>query len=111
GASHNMRPRVGGSLNGLDRACLARQPILDRHGHVFGYELLYRASPAIERCDESPTEVCAPVMVDAVLSVGLETLAPGKRAFVNMSRELLLSGAASVLPREQVVIELLESVE
>ena len=57
-----------------------------------------------------PDDACARVIVDAVLSIGLDTLTGGRRAFVNMSRDMLLRGAPTLLPRDQVVIELLEDV-
>jgi EAL and modified HD-GYP domain-containing signal transduction protein len=104
-----------GILNGhadtaLAHPCVARQPILDRHARVMGYELLFRRSHSVQSCDAPNDEASARVIVDAVLSIGLETLTMGKRAFVNVSRGMLKRGVASLLPRDQVVIELLEDV-
>jgi len=74
------------------------------------YELLFRRTQTVQTCDVSPDDACARVIVDAVLALGLDTLTGGRRAFVNMSREMLLHGAPTLLPRDQVVIELLEEV-
>ena len=93
-----------------DQPCVARQPILDRHGKVFGYELLFRRSTVVQSCDIPSNHACARVIVDAVLGIGLDTLAAGKRAFFNVSRDMLLSGAASLLPADKVIIELLEDI-
>jgi c-di-GMP-related signal transduction protein len=93
-----------------NQACVARQPILDRHGRLFAYELLFRRSSLAQLCDIESSDACARVIVDSMLSIGLDTLTCGKRAFVNLSRDMLLSGAATLLPREQVVLELLEDV-
>lgn len=90
---------------------MARQPILDREGRVFGYELLFRPSIGAQSCNAPINEASARVIVDAVLGIGFDTLTNGKRAFVNLSRGMLLSGAAMVLPRDQVVLELLEEIE
>jgi c-di-GMP-related signal transduction protein len=75
-----------------------------------GYELLFRRSASALSCDASTDEASARVIVDAVLSIGLDTLTMGKRAFVNVSREMLARGVATLLPHDQVVIELLEDV-
>jgi c-di-GMP-related signal transduction protein len=75
-----------------------------------GYELLFRRSASAQSCEGSSDEASARVIVDAVLSIGLETLTMGKRAFVNVSREMLARGVATLLPHDQVVIELLEDV-
>lgn len=64
----------------------------------------------MQSCDIPPNQACARVIVDAVLGTGLDTLTGGKRAFFNISRDALLNGAASLLPVDQVVIELLEDV-
>jgi c-di-GMP-related signal transduction protein len=74
------------------------------------YELLFRRTQTVQSCDISSDDACARVIVDAVLAIGLDTLTGGRRAFVNMSRDMLLRGAPTLLPRDQVVIELLEEV-
>jgi EAL and modified HD-GYP domain-containing signal transduction protein len=93
-----------------DGLCVARQPILDERGKVFGYELLYRASAQDSAASGSADHASAATVDAALLSVGLETLTSGRRAFFNISRELLVSGAAGLLPSASVVIELLETV-
>ncbi len=90
---------------------VARQPILDRHSEVFGYELLYRAGVTDSMCTGGKTEASARVLSNALAGLGLETLADGRRAFLNLSREVLLSDAGSLFLPGQVVLELLEDVE
>ena len=53
----------------------------------------------------------ADVVVHSFLHIGLDRLTSGRAAFVNCTREMLLSGAHTLLPAEHVVIELLEDVE
>jgi EAL and modified HD-GYP domain-containing signal transduction protein len=91
-------------------AYVARQPILNAGGKVFGYELLYRGAAADASCQEVHDIAAARVLNDAVLTLGLETLTGGKRAFINMTRHLLLSDFATVLPHNAVVLEVLENV-
>ena len=101
------RGRVRGSAG---QVFIARQPILDHAGQVFGYELLHRDSAHDTACLLPAPFVSARVFTDAVLTIGLETLTGGRPAFVNFTRELLVSDAATLLPRESTVIEVLEDV-
>ncbi len=90
---------------------VARQPILDASGRVFGYELLYRGSDADSSCTAPRDLAAARVFSDAMLELGLDTLTGGRRAFINVTRQVLLDGLVTLLPRESVVIELLETIE
>ena len=65
----------------------------------------------VQSCDVATSDACVQVVVDAMHSVGLDTLASGKQAFMNVTREFLLSDAATLLPKDQVVVELLEDIE
>jgi c-di-GMP-related signal transduction protein len=93
-------------LNADTREALyvARQPILDAAGAVFGYELLYRGM-ADEAADGRDDLAGARVLSDAVLSLGLETITGGKPAFLNLTRPLLLRLAA-LLPPSAAIFEL-----
>ena len=94
-----------------DRSYVARQPIVDDRLQVFGYELLCRGSNPDGPWLGPKNHASARVVDDAVLSIGLEALALGKRAFLNLSREILLSDALAMLPPEQIVLEILEDVQ
>jgi EAL and modified HD-GYP domain-containing signal transduction protein len=52
----------------------------------------------------------ARVVVDSCVEIGLEHVVGSALAFVNMSRGFLLSGLASNLPKDRVVLEVLEDV-
>jgi hypothetical protein len=56
-------------------------------------------------------DTSARVISDALIAVGLDELTDGRRAFVNVSRQLLLDGIPSVLPAEHVVLELASDIE
>jgi len=90
---------------------VARLPILNRERRVYGYELLFRASAVAEAGAAALDYTAARVISDALLSIGLETLTAGRRAFVGVSRRLLLDGMPSVLPPERVVLELGSDIE
>jgi EAL and modified HD-GYP domain-containing signal transduction protein len=89
---------------------VARQAILDSKRRVYGYELLYRAQASDASCTTAGDLAASRVLTDALLGMGLDTLTGGSPAFVNFTRELLLAGAASLLPMDGVVIELREDV-
>jgi len=72
---------------------VARQPILDRRGQIFGHELLYRHSPDATNCISTSDAVGAEMLSDAVLSIGLDVLTSGRPAFINLTHRLLLEGA------------------
>ena len=90
---------------------VARQPILDVHGQVFGYELLYRAEAGETSCVIASNVATARVVNTAVVNIGLGTLTAGKHAFINVSEELLLSGPAAFLTPDGIVLELLETLD
>ena len=89
---------------------VARQPILDSNRRVFGYELLYREAALDAACTTAGDIAGSRVITDALLGIGLDTLAPRSLAFINFTRPLLLSGAALLLPKASVVIELREDI-
>ena len=88
---------------------VARQPILDRTQKVFGYELLFRNG--VEDYFNADPEFAARSTLDSSLLLGLETLCDGRHAFVNCTREVLLKDLVTLLPSNQTVVEVLETVE
>lgn len=94
-----------GSLN----AYVARQPIYDDRGAVTAYEILYR-SGNFGDAGEVGLEESSTLLVNAIGTFGLDSLVGGKKAFVNVSTELLLAGVLSMLPQDRVVLEILENV-
>jgi EAL and modified HD-GYP domain-containing signal transduction protein len=92
-------------------AFVARQPILDRRRDVYGYELLFRSG--LENFFSHPDvdHAAAKVIHDSLHVFGLDVLAGGRRVFINATRQVVVDDLYAVLPREQAVVELLESVE
>ena len=89
---------------------VARQPILDARQQVFGYELLYRGTAEASAFSGNAEHASAQVIGDALLAIGFDTLPDGRRAFVTLTTETLLSDTSSVLDPDQVVLEILENV-
>lgn len=88
---------------------VARQPIFDRHEHVFGYELLFRSGQE-NRYTADDGDAAACDVADNFLGSAL-TLTAGRRAFINCTRQFLVNEYATLLPKDQAVIEVLETIE
>jgi EAL and modified HD-GYP domain-containing signal transduction protein len=86
----------------------ARQPIFDRHSHVWGYEMLYRSADGTSRATRSPEAWTASVSVQAVLEIGLDTLVGPALALFNVTRPFFLQHLYEFLPPERAVLEILE---
>ncbi len=90
---------------------IGRQPIFDRDRRLFGYELLFRSTSADLSPEVDGNRATEQLLVNVLLEYGLETLCGDARAFVNLTRDNLLSDTVRSLPRDRVVLEILESVE
>ncbi len=90
---------------------VGRQPIFDLEGETYAYELLYRASADAQACITDDLESAAATIANAVLDTGLERITRSKLAFVNCTRDFLLSEDFRLLPAAQVVLEILENIE
>jgi EAL and modified HD-GYP domain-containing signal transduction protein len=99
-------PRVAG-----DQVFLARQPILDRQRQVHAYELLFRASPDTPAADTMSSEATARVITDVMVAFDIDSITHRRPAFINVTRDLLISGVPASLPPKRFVIELLENIE
>ena len=98
------------NIGGNPTRFIARQPIFDRRERVYAYELLFRSGWE-NRFTSQDGEAAARDVADNFLSAGARTLTQGRRAFINCTRDFLVNEFATVLPREQTVVEILESVE
>lgn len=87
---------------------ITRRPVVDRRQHVFGYELLYAPSSA----DPARVDVAlaSQRLVDGLLTMGLTAVTGGRKAIVHAPRDLLVSGALTLLPSASTVVALLDDV-
>jgi c-di-GMP-related signal transduction protein len=88
---------------------VARQPILTSDEKVFGYELLFREGFE-DYFQGTDPDAASRSTLDTSMLMGLDVLCDGRRAFVNCTREVLLKDYMTLLPSEQAVAEILESV-
>jgi EAL and modified HD-GYP domain-containing signal transduction protein len=87
---------------------IARQPIYDRNRQIFGYELLFRQNNenAFTKIDDDTAT--AEVIYDSFLIFGIDSITDDTRAFINCSKALLESDIINILPKDKVVLEILE---
>jgi EAL and modified HD-GYP domain-containing signal transduction protein len=95
------------------RTCLiGRQPILADNEHVVAYELLFRSVGTVNSADvRDATYSTASVINNTLTNFGVQSLLGDRRGFINLDHELLMSDVLEILPRDQIVLELLESLE
>ncbi len=89
---------------------IARQPIFDRQEHVYGYELLFR-SGLENRYTGNDADAAARDVADNFLNADARTLTAGRKAFINCTRQFLVNEYATLLPKAEIVIEILETIE
>jgi EAL and modified HD-GYP domain-containing signal transduction protein len=87
---------------------VARQPIFNRRLEVAGYELLFRGGAVSEALVASSEGATATVVLNSFTEIGLERIVGPHTAWVNVSREFVLSGLARTVPPGLVGLELLE---
>ncbi|MFZ2301565.1 MAG: EAL domain-containing protein [Gallionella sp.] len=90
---------------------LARQPILDRKENLRAFELLFRSGgKSAEAGVVDDTHATAQVMLNAFGDMGIANVLGAHKGFINVDAEFLHSDMIELLPRKQVVIELLETI-
>lgn len=91
---------------------VARQPIFDTDRKIFGYELLFRSG--LENFFDQSLDIdfaSSKTLLDTLLLFGINELTKGKKMFLNFTKKVLLSEVALALPKETLIIELLETIE
>jgi len=90
---------------------IARQPILDRKNELWAYELLYRSGMTNNVFPDNQEVATSSVLVNSFLEFGVAQLVANHYAFINVPRGWLLGEELLALPREKLVLEVLEHVE
>ena len=91
---------------------IARQPIFNVKKQIFGYELLFRSSASDKTyTDTGADQATSNVIMESFFSRGMASITGGKPAFINFTSTLLLENTATLFPKEQLVVEILEDVE
>jgi EAL and modified HD-GYP domain-containing signal transduction protein len=90
----------------LSSLFLARQPILDAHQTLIGYELLFRDSADNRAHVVNPGMATADVVCKAFAELGLASAINGHKAFIIVDGEFLATEGIELLPPDRVVFEL-----
>lgn len=90
---------------------VARQPVFDASGEVWGYELLFRHPGSPECCsgDVDASVATASVIADG-FAMARPALGQGQRLLVNFAEDMLLAGTPRILPPDVCGVEVLETV-
>ena len=88
---------------------VARQPIFNRRQQTIGHELLFRDG----ECNAFPVidanEATCRLVLENYMAIGNERTFKGQRNFINFPQNCLVNLMPLLLPKNQVVIEILET--
>ncbi|MBV8665969.1 MAG: EAL domain-containing protein [Burkholderiaceae bacterium] len=89
---------------------LARQPILDRNQELAAYELLFRRT-AVDPADVTDDLTATASVISYTAQLGIERVVGNTIGFLNVDATVLMSDIFQFLPRDKVVLEIIETVE
>lgn len=90
---------------------LGRQPILDREQNLMAFEILFRSADVSTANVTDFSQASASVIIDSLAAFGLQAVLGRHRGYFNVHRDVLMNDALELLPKEKVVLELLETVQ
>lgn len=100
-----MTPDTRGSF---DFFYVARQPIVDKRGCTYGYELLFRSGRNQTRAEIENGDLATMTVATSGFISSQEKVDQSKRIFINFTERLIVEGAPRALPPTVTVIEILE---
>jgi c-di-GMP phosphodiesterase len=90
---------------------IGRQQILDHELKTYAYELLFRGSDFDIADPASGTQATNQIITDTLLEVGLNNIVGPHKAFINFTTQNILEKTPLHLPKDRIVIEILEDVK
>ena len=90
---------------------IARQPILNVHKKLFGYELLYRGVDDYALANVSGERATASLLSSAFLTKDIKEISSFRPCFINFTQDLIEKNIPASFPKSQIIIEVLESVQ
>lgn len=88
---------------------MARLPIFDRDGSVYGYELLYRNDGAENTHKISLSDGTSEEIPDAFFGLDVKTLVGNSKVFINFASDMIKLRAPLYISPEILVVEVCES--
>jgi len=95
----------------MEKFFLGRQPILNREQKTYGFELLFRSANSLFANVTDYSHASASVILDSLTSFNYQELLGRHYGFFNVNENILMDDALELIPRDQAVIELLETIE
>lgn len=92
-------------------AFIARQPIFDEKNNVIAYELLYRNGYENACNNIDGDKATLNVIANSFCEFDFKTVTNRKKAFINFTEKLIMKEIPTILPTQNVVIEILENIE
>lgn len=90
---------------------IGRQQILDNKLNTFAYEILFRGKDFDLSIQESAASATNQVITDTILEIGLNELVGPHLAFINFTTQNILEKTPLDLPKDRIVVEVLENVK
>lgn len=90
-------------------AFVGRQPIYGQSIDVFAYELLFRNNEINRASFTDGDAATAQVMLNTFVEIGLDHIVDNHLAFINLTRDFVLGNYCVALPKDRVVLEVLEN--
>ncbi|WP_150048006.1 MULTISPECIES: EAL and HDOD domain-containing protein [Methylomonas] len=89
---------------------IGRQQILDKNLNTYAYEILFRGNDFDLSQKDGATSATNQVITDLLLEIGLKDLVGPHLAFINFTEQNILDKTPLKLPKNRIVIEVLENV-
>ena len=95
----------------MNNLIIGRQQIINRESGIYAYELLFRDRNLNLIDSHESTVATQEVITGSILEIGLNNIVGQHKAFVNFTTQNILEKTPLHLPKERVVIDLLENVD
>ncbi len=92
-------------------AFVGRQPIYTPNLKVAAYEVLFRDSTLNASNIEDGDQATAELILNLFAEIGVQQIVGDVPAFINVTRNFIIDGHVHALPKDQVVVEVLEDVK
>ena len=89
---------------------IGRQQIFDQKLNTYGYEILFRGQDFDLNHKDQAAQATNQIITDSILELGLNQIVGRHKAFINFTTQNILEKTPLNLPKDRIVIEVLENV-
>jgi len=94
----------------MNHLVIGRQKIFNRASEICAYELLFRDKNLNLLDSHESTIATQQVITDSILEIGLNNIVDEHKALINFTTQNILEKTPLHLPKNRIVIEILENV-